>query len=1745
MAEISNNNAGTLIAGTNENDLIFGNYYDNVTVRGGTGDDTISGADVIQYAEGDGNDFVEGNFLYNGKVQLLSETVDSIVMNGSSEILKVGNGSITFTNLDQLLKVKLVNAAGVEINNSIPIYGTEDNDTIKNIYYEIDNICFDGLNGNDYIQTSGKNVTLVGGIGDDTLFSGGDNTLIIGGTGNDSLVSNGTRSTLNGGIGDDTIYGNDAYNLIDGGDGNDSIKGSGDYSTINGGTGNDTIYHIGGASFVYGGDGDDSIYNSGDNDTINAGSGNDTIAFTWSSYYNLVIYNEGDGNDVIENFSDNSTLQVNSGTIDSFMLGTSDLTINIGTGNITFKNIRNNIDTLNDLNIVDAAGNSLSLGSIVSGTDNDDFIDNYYHHDQVLDHISINGGIGNDEIMSNGEDVTIRGGKGNDTIYTGRGHYSIEDDDIYIDARSLIQYAEGDGDDILVVGAKNQSTLQILSGELIGVFDGDDMYFKVGSNTIKFLEPYSYESITLIDSEGKPIDYSATILNTDNYFFSNETSNLTINGSTDNDKIINSGNHVIIYGDAGDDYFINTASDVTIIDTIGNNQFYIHTSQNNTANNVMIISGEGKDTIDIDDVHFTTIISGSGDDFIDNYNSPNSSIIAGEGNNTIWARNSYKGLGSPHTTITAANGNNIIKSEDNYVNIITGDGSNSIKTGEYSNITTGNGSNYISAGIYSKVAAGNGNNSISVGKYSKVTTGTGDDTIIDGSRVYAGDGNDIISCTVESSKVYAGGGNDTIKFSNSYDNFINGSTGNDLIIINDDVNNLNNISYVKWLANSIMASKIEKGITDIKSIISAVNVDSIKAAYDVQLNEIYLSSMAEILIYKYEEQERTGQIEITPPIGREAGQQIYSYAEGDGFDTITGYSEKDSIYITGGTYSTQSSGNDTIIKVGSGSIKLVDVKDKQINIINGPAPSVISANDTVANIPKEFEGIFSDDYYDDSVIKIDASKVKNSISIIGNTNDNYITGSHYDDTISGGAGNDYLYGGIGKDVFVYSGGNDTIADYTNNLDYNRKKSSVESDIIKLDNAKIIGSTIINPGNRKNTLVLYTDKGNINILNGYDREITIIDTEGNETTGIYGYNAPQETLIYNKNKTEVTLPASFSGTFDTLSCYEYVRKIDASLVNAPTTIISGSHIGTIIGGNGNDYIESYMSKASINGGSGNDTIIGGKNINGGEGKDTFVYQTGENLKTIYDYNEGEDVIKIESGKIVNSVVDGRDVYLLLEGASITSSEVTEIIHATGIDSMGNPIFGYYDDSGEPVYSYTPNGDYSETMTTEYTTENNEGDIIRVKNAKDKKITIIDSNNKTSSKVYTTTAGYVIENVIEGTESITSTIYGGSAATTVKGGDSSTSTVKGGDSSTSTIEGGDSSTSTVKGGDSSTSSVKGGDSSTSTVKGGNTSTTLTLNDKDKKSPAINNNIINIDASKRSAVVNITGNSKNNSIIGGKGADTLNGGKGNDTLKGGNGSDIFTYKNGEGNDIITDYSTADKIKILSGSIKSSSLSGSDVVLKIGNGSIKIKKGVKKGINIIDSKGKTTTLIYGNNTKAKLTGSTGADSIVGGNGNDTLNGSKGNDTLTGGKGNDIFVYAKGDGNDVITDYTAGKDKIKITGAKISKTSVSGSDVILKVGSGSIKIKNGKGKSLSIYNNSSSAVSTVIGSKGYEERWFLEDDNLVASEIDSILNKDSKLISINFENNITSELITNPIEENLLISNNYNQSNKKTYSSK
>ena len=84
---------------------------------------------------------------------------------------------------------------------------------------------------------------------------------------------------------------------------------------------------------------------------------------------------------------------------------------------------------------------------------------------------------------------------------------------------------------------------------------------------------------------------------------------------------------------------------------------------------------------------------------------------------------------------------------------------------------------------------------------------------------------------------------------------------------------------------------------------------------------------------------------------------LIQYASGDGKDSIFGFNESDTLTITGGKYSTQVSGNDVIVKVGKGSIRLVEAKGKTLNINSKKSTDIITLTKNADTLENNLDGV--------------------------------------------------------------------------------------------------------------------------------------------------------------------------------------------------------------------------------------------------------------------------------------------------------------------------------------------------------------------------------------------------------------------------------------------------------------------------------------------------------------------------------------------------------------------------------------------------------------------------------------------------------------------------------------------------------------------------------------------------------------------------------------------------------------------
>ena len=822
------------------------------------------------------------------------------------------------------------------------------------------------------------------------------------------------------------------------------------------------------------------------------------------------------------------------------------------------------------------------------------------------------------------------------------------------------------------------------------------------------------------------------------------------------------------------------------------------------------------------------------------------------------------------------------------------------------------------------------------------------------------------------------------------------------------------------------------------------------------------------------------------------GRNLYLYAEGDGDDVITGLTSNDTLKITSGKIDDwKIDNNDLILIVGTGKITIKDGKEQLINIAvgNEKSQAQIYSEGMIANDKKTAVTLVSDmESYNaetiSSMITINGSALS-PMQITGNSKANIITGNGTidggngndtiyggesadslvggagadklygnagNDTLSGGKGNDTLTGGDGNDVFVYGtgDGSDVITDYNE-----------DEDAIYIGDATISSiSVATTKSNPKVTFKIGT--GTLVVNNGAGKKITI-----NDTTKIY-----EKGKTYTGDKTSVTLTSA-----ETLD--SKVVNIDASVLSTAfkfaandlnNSIISGKGADSILGGDGNDTIYGNAGTDKIwgdagddvlDGGAGNDTLNGGEgndSLNGGAGNDTLRGGTGNNTLT---GGDGNDIFIYEDGNdLITDYAEDKDKIQIVDSISKVSVEDDNVIFTTSkgtitiVGGKGKKITTMNARKVETTQIYSEGITWNDKKTS-VTIGAGYSENYNV--ASDTKMVSIDAAEAEAIQI----TGNAKNNMIIGN----GTLSGGKGNDTTQGGD-------------------------------------GADS-------------------------------------------LLGDAGTDRLFGNGGNDTLHGGAGNDYMYGGDGADVFIYNSGDGNDVIADYSEEDRIVIGNGTISSFTISGKDLAIKVGTGTLKVKEGLSKKITINDStniyeKGKiydsdkisvtlnaaaTATLessivnvdgstssgvlklvgngldnsiqggkstdsilggagadtIYGNAGADKLfggdgndvidgglgndsiLGGAGNDSLLGDAGNDSLYGGDGNDTLTGGDGNDTFVYENG--SDIITDYAENKDKILLKSA-LKSTYVSGTDVIFQTDNGTLTVKDGANKKITVKNS-------------------------------------------------------------------------------
>ena len=370
----------------------------------------------------------------------------------------------------------------------------------------------------------------------------------------------------------------------------------------------------------------------------------------------------------------------------------------------------------------------------------------------------------------------------------------------------------------------------------------------------------------------------------------NYASKVTISGGNGNDSIVSygqsyhgQGNNVSIAGGAGAD------------------------SLYNYGNKVKMFGGAGKDYIYNYEAETVTIDGGAADDQIKTWYTDHVTITGGKGNDSIQLGSfMYYGAGTAKNTVikyASGDGNDTIYGFDSNdtLHITSGNYSTSIKGDDFI-VTVGKQKITLKdavAGDEQKVIIKNSSGELDI--YNDWKTKT---SISKGS--YSAN-NVTLKAAKSVSEITNYGDNVRIVGNNGVDGILNG--GNNVTISggkgNDVINSGGDYCSISGGAGN---DKIgESGIGNY------VTVNGGKGNDYISMIDAYDGSMV---------------------MTHSSYKDVVQYANGDGKDTIRGFNSDDTLKITSGTYSASvnSNSNNVIIKVGKGSITLLDARGQDIYI---------------------------------------------------------------------------------------------------------------------------------------------------------------------------------------------------------------------------------------------------------------------------------------------------------------------------------------------------------------------------------------------------------------------------------------------------------------------------------------------------------------------------------------------------------------------------------------------------------------------------------------------------------------------------------------------------------------------------------------------------------------------------------------------------------------------------------------------
>ncbi len=951
---------------------------ENVTFKGGAGDDTVTtsdGTDII--SGGAGNDTLDGG-AGTDTADFSSDTGGVTVNLVAGTATGAQSGNDTVANFENVTggggndTISGTDGANVLLggNGNDTLIGGLGDDTLNGgagsdtADYSADT---QGVNANLFVgAASGAGIgndLLIGienvtsGSGNDTLIGDANANTLIAGSGNDSLAGGGGNDTLKGGAGIDTadfsvdtagvtvdlvagtatgsLNGSDTLSGIENiisGSGNDTLTGDTNVNVITGGAGNDTIH---------GGDNDDSLFSGVGTDKLFGDNGNDVLVFG-ASFAATDQVDGGTGND---------TLVLNGDYSAGVVLAATTLV------NVELIQLAAGFDyslTTNNANV--AAGATLILdGSTLGGGDDVVFNGAAEANGAFI----LKGGAGIDTLTGGTGADTLSGGAGNDALNGGAGvdtaDYSADSAGVVANIALGTATGSATGNDTLaaienLTGGSGNDTLtgDGAVNSLIGGAGNDALDGGAGNDSLLG----GAGNDTLAGGTGNDsLDGGA---DTDTADYSSDAAGVTVNlqagtatGSTSgNDTLANIENAT---GGSGNDTLTGDGNSNLLMGGAGNDTL------NGGAGDDLLDGGAGNDTADYSgDAGGVTANLGAG-----------TASGGASGNDTLVNIENLTG-GAGGDTLTG----------DGNVNVLNGGAGNDVLDGGAGDdrLIGGAGDDSLTGGSGFDTADYSADGSgvtVNLGAGTASGATSGNDTLSGIENVIGGGGGDTLTGDNNANQLQGGAGNDRL-IGNGGNDILDGGLGKDTADYSTD-----SAGFAANLASGIAigtGSGIDT-LIGIESLTGGNGNDWLVG--DLNANTLAGGNGNDLLM-------------------ADAGDDTLQGGSGD--DTLQGGAGNDALNGNNGN-DTADYSNDTAGVVA--------------NLTAGTATGAAAGSDTLLSIENLVGGIGNDTLTGD----------RGNNTLNGGAGDDAISGSTGNDTIDGGAGNDTLDGGKGTDTADF--GSDT------------------------------------------------------------------------------------------------------------------------------------------------------------------------------------------------------------------------------------------------------------------------------------------------------------------------------------------------------------------------------------------------------------------------------------------------------------------------------------------------------------------------------------------------------------------------------------------------------------------------------------------------------------------------------------------------------------------------------------------------